>query len=196
MLLRAFPDAPLRRVHLGIDSTVFHPHSENRQKRIAYMPRRGLEDAQQVIAILNDRGLPEDWKLAPLEGLSHEAVADELRKSQIFLAFTRVEGFGLPAAEAMACGCYVIGNDGFAGREFFRSEFSTRIEAGDIVGFVDALEAAFGNVAVNPRWCLRVGEMAADFIHANYSPARERETVIALYADAIAAPHDGGSTSL
>lgn len=193
MLLRAFPDAPLRRVTLGIDPAIFHPRSNARRKRIAYMPRRGLEDAKQVMAVLHERGMPDGWEFCPLNGLSHEQVARELRKSQIFLAFTHAEGFGLPPAEAMSCGCYVIGNDGFAGREFFQTEFSTRIEAGDIIGYVDALEAAFENVAADPCWCTRLGQMAADYIHAHYSLAKERDSVIEVYADVLAASAQSGA---
>ena len=190
MLLRAFPEAPLRRVTLGIDPAVFHPRSSKRRKRIAYMPRRGLDDARQVMAMLHD-SMPDGWDFCPLNNLSHEEVAQELRNSQIFLAVTHAEGFGLPPAEAMACGCYVIGNDGFAGREFFRAEFSTRVESGDIVGFVDALEAAFENVAMDDRWCSRLGELAADYIHAHYSLEREQESVVTVYAEVL-----GGSFEL
>ena len=46
----------------------------------------------------------------------------------------------MPAAEAMACGSYVIGNHGQGGREFFLPEFSTAIEAGDTLAFARAVE--------------------------------------------------------
>ena len=50
---------------------------------------------------------------------SEAAVADILRESQVFLSFGHPEGFGLPPAEALACGCLVIGYHGGGGREYF-----------------------------------------------------------------------------
>jgi glycosyltransferase involved in cell wall biosynthesis len=190
MLERAFPAAPLQRVHLGIDERIFHPRGQQqRPRRIAYMPRRGREDARQVMAILQERGLPDGWEIVALDNLSHEDVAVELRKARIFLAFTKVEGFGLPPAEAMACGCHVIGNDGFAGREFFRPEFSTTIESGDITGFVDAIEAAIRLEAGEPGRCERLGRAASQFVLSEYSQSRERDDVVALYSNLFEAQH-------
>ena len=80
-----------------------------------------------------------------MQGLTHAQVAERLRASRIYLAFTHQEGFGLPAAEAMACGNYVIGNHGQAGREFFDSAFSMPIETGNMLGFARAVEAAVEN---------------------------------------------------
>lgn len=194
MLRRAFPGCPVRRVHLGIDAEMFHAAGRSRSRSIAYMPRRGREDARQVLAMLEGRGALAGWEVVSLDGLSHEAVATALRSTSIFLAFTRQEGFGLPAAEAMACGAYVIGNDGFGGREFFRPSFSTSIEAGDVVGFAEAVENTIEKERAEPGWCAVRGGWASRFVLGHYSLDRERQDVTSLYAQLLpVAPHRYGA---
>ncbi|PWK76875.1 glycosyltransferase family 1 protein [Aminobacter sp. AP02] len=182
MLARAFPDChPLHRVHLGLDEGLFYPAPGPRARRVAYMPRRGRNDALQVLAMLHARGALHGWEVVPLDGLSHAMVADQLRTTCLFLAFTHQEGFGLPSAEAMACGNYVIGNHGFSGREFFRPEFSTAIEAGDTLAFVRAVEEVLSRDNLDPGWCVARGRLAAKYIQSNYSVAAERNDVVDLY---------------
>lgn len=185
MLRNAFPECPIRRIHLSIDPTMFRLGKAPRPHRIAYMPRRGADDARQVLGLLQSRGTLDGWEIVALDGLTHGEVAAALRKTRIFLAFTRQEGFGLPAAEAMACGCYVVGNDGFGGREFFRPHFSSRIEAGDIVRFAEAVEHAVLVERTDPHWCSERGRRASRFVSREYSPQRERADVAALYAEVL-----------
>lgn len=187
MLRLAFPQCPLRRVHLGIDPALFGPGEEARPRRIAYMPRRSRDDAWQVLALLDARGALAGWEVAALDNLSHGEVAARLKSARIFLAFTRQEGFGLPAAEAMACGCYVVGNDGFGGGEFFRPGHCARVESGDIVGFAAAVEAALIAERAEPGWCAARGRRAARFVLEEYSLRRERDDVVGLYDDLLCA---------
>ena len=54
------------------------------------------------------------------------------------------EGFGLPVAEAMACGCAVVGYTGLGGRELFDLAagygLGTAVEPGDWLGCVQGVE--------------------------------------------------------
>jgi glycosyltransferase involved in cell wall biosynthesis len=183
MLACAFRGSPVQRVHLGIDPALFHPGKGARVPRIGYMPRRGRADARQVLHILRGRGVLEGWEVVPFDGLSHSEVAEQLRTTRIFLAFTHQEGFGLPAAEAMACGNYVIGNHGFAGREFFRPAFSAPVEAGDVMGFVRAVEETITKEREAPGWCEDRGAAASRFILDEYAPAREQHDVARIYTE-------------
>lgn len=185
MLRLAYPAAPLCRVHLGVDPALFAPAAAPRPQRIAYMPRRGQDDARQVLAILDARGVLDGWEIVTLDRLTHGEVAARLKTARIFLAFTRQEGFGLPPAEAMACGCYVIGNDGFAGGEFFHPQFCTRIETGDIAGFALAVEDAVRAERTEPGWCAARGREASRFVLQEYTPARERDDVASLYGELL-----------
>ena len=51
--------------------------------------------------------------------MSHHDVLQTLSSSALFLSFGHPEGFGLPVAEALACGTAVIGYSGLGGRELF-----------------------------------------------------------------------------
>jgi glycosyltransferase involved in cell wall biosynthesis len=185
MLQYGFPGADIVHMRLSIDPEVFYPSNGARPKRISYMPRRGNDDAVQVINLLRSRGALKEWEFVPLNGLSHFAVAEEFRQSRIFMAFTRQEGFGLPAAEAMACGCYVVGNHGFGGAEFFHPDFAAPVETGDIVGFANAVEQAVVNDDNESGWCQQRGAAAARYITATYSPPQEAQQVCATYLELL-----------
>ncbi|WP_235777027.1 glycosyltransferase family 4 protein [Rhizobium mesoamericanum] len=181
MLRYAYPGCRLERIHLGIDTDLFYPGGASRSRRIAYMPRRGQDDATQVLEILRARGVLDGWEIAALDGLSHRQVAEELRRSRIFLAFTHQEGFGLPAAEAMACGCYVIGNHGFGGREFFQAEICSPVQVGDVLHFAQSVERIIAIENKTDGWCAQKGELASKAIAEVYSQARERDDVLRLF---------------
>jgi glycosyltransferase involved in cell wall biosynthesis len=181
MLRFAFPMIEVQRIHLGIDETLFYNDPAPRGKRITYMPRRGGDDLSQVMELLNNRGALTGWDVVPLDGLSHEVVASNLRTSRIFLAFTYQEGFGLPAAEAMACGNFVIGYHGHGGREFFQNNFSAAVETGDVLSFARRVEAAISHSAHGSSSPRSQGRRAAEFIKSNYPMKREIEDVIRIY---------------
>lgn len=181
LLSYAFERVPVHRVHLGIDPTIFHPGDRPRDRRIAYMPKKGGADAEMVLHLLRGRGMLDGWEILPLEGLTHTEVAELLRTTRIFLSFSYHEGFGLPSAEAMACGNYVIGYHGFGGREFFLPEFSAPIKTGDILSFARAVEDAIVRDGANPSWCLDQGRTASAFVLDKYSLERERNEVVNAY---------------
>ena len=58
-----FPDLPVDRIRLGIDSSLFFPPSEGKRKSLAFMPRRNRQELVQLLRILGLRRA-----LAGLEG--------------------------------------------------------------------------------------------------------------------------------
>lgn len=187
LLSYAFPHLRLYRIHLGIDPSRFHPSESARARRICYMPRRGREDAELVLNLLAQRRTLGDWTVKPLDRLPHVEVGQLLRTSRLFLSFSYQEGFGLPVAEAMACGNYVIGYHAYGGRELFRPDFSAAIEPGDVLGFCRAIEQAVTNDRFDETWCLKRGVAASRFVLENYSIARERTDVLDTYAKLLTA---------
>jgi hypothetical protein len=177
----SFERIPVHRVHLGIDPALFHPGDGVRKRRIAYMPRRGKVDAENLLNLLRARRALDGWEVVSLNGLTHVEIADQLQTTRIFLSFGYQEGFGLPPAEAMACGNYVIGYHGFGGKEYFLPEFSAPIATGDILSFANAVENAVIHDGADSSWCLEKGRAAAAFIRAEYTLERERNEVVSIY---------------
>ena len=181
------PSANVARVHYSIDPSRFFPGAQRHRPVIGYMPRRGLDEARQVLGILHGRGVLRGWEVRPLEHLSEDQVAEQLRSTTIFLSLAYQEGFGLPGAEAMACGAYAIGFHGFAGREYLLPAFSHPVEPGDVLGFARAVAAAIECEALEPGWCQSRGAAAAKFVAAEYSPDHERRDVVETYSALLGA---------
>ncbi|MGO8745653.1 MAG: glycosyltransferase [Thermoguttaceae bacterium] len=176
-LRHAFPEIRVYRYRYGIDPGLFSPRFP-KQKKLCYMPRKNVGDALQVINLLKFRGALEGWTVQPIDGMSPPQVAEVMRQSAFFLSFGHPEGFGLPPAEAMACGCVVVGYHGRGGREYFRPEFSYPIEMGDILGFAQTLENLLREFDRSPEGLETAGRRAAEFIHS-YCPLEQEASRVA-----------------
>ncbi len=141
------------------------------------MPRKLSHDISQVIKILQLKGIDSSWNLIPIENKSEREVAKIMRESAIFLSFNHREGFGLPPAEAMACGCIVVGYKGRGGEEYFNPEFSYSIEEGDIIGYVNKIIYVIGLFETHLDLVTSQRKQASDFILTNYSIANEIDDV-------------------
>jgi glycosyltransferase involved in cell wall biosynthesis len=127
------------------------------------------------------RGCLERWEPVEINDLSESATAEALRTSSIFLSFSEQEGFGLPPAEAMASGCYVVGYTGLAGREYFDAAICTPVEEGNVLAFAMAVEQAMGRYEADPRAFRQIGLSAAARINARYSRQALREDLTSFY---------------
>lgn len=183
-LRHAFPGLAVYRTRTALDRSLYHPEVR-KQPRVAFMPRRRPEDAQQVLSILRCRGALDGWAVAPIEGVSQAEAARGLRESTVFLSFGHPEGFGLPAAEAMACGCVVVGYHGNGGREFFTPEHGFPVGAGDIVGFATAAERVLRALRRDAAAFRELTGRASAFVRSAYSPEREREDVTGCWRELL-----------
>lgn len=180
----SFPNLRIFRIFLGINDKMFH-YTEKKKQRICYMPRKLGDDVQQVIHILKQKEALKDWEFIAIDNKTEQEVAQMMKESIIFLSFSHREGFGLPPAEAMACGCYVIGYHGEGGKEFFYPEFSISIDNGDIIGFVKKIEEIVYLYEKNPQEILQKGKQASDFILNRYSFDNEEYSVINVWENIL-----------
>lgn len=157
-------------IHNSINEKLFF-YSKEKIKQIAYMPRRNTEDIQIVISTIRERGKLKEWTFSPIENVCEVEVGRKMRESSLFLSFSDREGFGMPPAEAMACGCSVIGYHGQGGREYFKRPYAYPIESGDILHFVQTIE----DIALNQDSLVEERKLASEFILQNYSQKREKE---------------------
>jgi glycosyltransferase involved in cell wall biosynthesis len=177
----AFPGLRVLRLRYGIDTKLFAPRGPKR-RLVAYLPRKNADHAGQVLALLRLRGALAGYELAAVDGRPPEEVAAVLRASAVFLSFGFPEGFGLPAAEAMACGCVAVGYHGGGGKEFWRRDFSYPVEVGDVVGFARAAEEVLRGLREAPRLFERKAEAAAAFIRERYSLEHEEGDIVRAWA--------------
>jgi glycosyltransferase involved in cell wall biosynthesis len=186
-LLRfAFPDLKVSIVGNSIDPEMFYPAAELSAKRLAMMPRKRSEDAEQILRLLADR--LDGWEILIIENASERETAAMLRSAPIFLALGKREGFGLPAAEAMACGCYVVGFTGFGGRDVFDPAFSKPVEDGDVLAAAREVAASLRRYERDPAAVREDGAHAAERIRERYSMERQARDLVAFYARLGCAP--------
>ncbi|MFC0540226.1 glycosyltransferase [Kutzneria chonburiensis] len=122
MLRRALPGFEPHLVPNVIDAELFRPGAE-RIRRVAWMSRKRPMESTLLRRLLRSDPRSQGVELHDINGVSHEEVARVLGETSVFIALgsPEGEGFGLPAAEAMAAGCLVTGYTGGGGAELFDS---------------------------------------------------------------------------
>ena len=139
----AIADSRLSRIVNAIEP-IFSP-SDTKKRCFHWMPRKNPEHVRAIIHSLlhYPPSFSEGWTGSPLQNLSHSDVALRLNEALLFISFGHPEGFGLPIAEAMASGCWVVGYSGGGGRELFSYGASTEVYFGDWPGFMSSLRHVF-----------------------------------------------------
>ena len=96
----AFPEvsAQIIEVRYSIAADLFYP-AHNKDNIITYMPRKLPHHSSNVVSFLRLQHL-DNWTIMPIDKMTESEVAATLRRSKIFLAFSELEGFGLPPVEA------------------------------------------------------------------------------------------------
>lgn len=182
----AFPGLRVEPVADAVDTAVFHPAEEQPQRRLALMPRKRRQEAAEIVRLLGAR--LDGWELTAIEGASERQTAAALRAAPLFLALGRREGFGMPAAEAMASGCYVVGFPGFGGRELFDPAWARAVEDGDVLAAARELGQAMARYEENPEAVRALGERARRHATSRFSLERQRDDVLRFHRFLMEAP--------
>lgn len=177
-------DKPVYRVRYGIDKNVFS-FQANKKKQIAFMPRKLREDSEQILNILNIRGVLKGWEIISIQGMNEEKVAEVLKESAIFLSLNHREGFGMPPAEAMACGCIVVGYAGQGGAEYFLPEITYKVQQRNITEFTEILEQVILEFESNPKKFKKMSFEASKFIQKEYSMKQEAESITKVWQEIL-----------
>lgn len=194
-------------IHNGIDTETFQPrpHISPRAFRImttasADQPLKGLRYLLEAVAKLKPRypeiellvvgklkeGGQTEKLLATLNlkesvqfvsGITTDAMVDLYAQASVVVSPSLYEGFGLPAGEAMACGCAVISSDGGALPEVV-GDAGLVVPAGDSHVLAEALDRVLsddvlrkslqvkGRQRILERFCWKVA--AREFTHYYY----------------------------
>ena len=162
-----------------------------KERLIALMPRRRREDLLGTVGLLQRSGRLGDWRILLIDDMTQEEVAAALGRSAIFLFGAEREGFGLPGAEAMASGCYVVGYTGDGAKEYLLPAHSAVIPESDVVTMADRTLEAMRTFDEDPDAFAATTARARAFVTERYAAARVRdrldEAFGALLADGSAA---------
>ena len=141
-------------VRNGLEIDLCRPRGK-KSRRMAAMPRKNQKDMAVVRALLQQQPWMDKWEWVEIAGQSHDGVLEQLQSCALFLSFGHPEGFGLPVAEAMACGCAVVGYSGLGGRELFELGVSygtvEEVAVGDWLGMLRAAERIDRQLTADPE---------------------------------------------
>ncbi|GAA1439099.1 hypothetical protein GCM10009641_46020 [Mycobacterium cookii] len=189
-LRRACHDGfPVHNVPVQIEDW-FQPTTKER--RIALMPRRRREDLLGAVQLIRRSGRLGDWEIVLIDGMTQQQVADELGRAAIFLFGAEREGVGLPGAEAMASGCYVVGFTGDGAKEYMLPQHSSVIADSDVVDMCDRTLEAMAWFEEDRGLFDQRAAQAREWVRHRHSGEVVRERLRTAF-DAITAP---GSSSL
>lgn len=175
----AFPRLHVERVILSINPSVFkYVPWQQKKRQICFMTRKNTDDLIQVLNIVSPRLSPHGWIFVPIQGLSEIDVARIMGESMLFLSFNHPEGLSLSNLEALACGCYLIGYSGRAGREYFPFTSSIEVEVGDIVSFCKQVEVFASQVAFAEKFIPSLTKESSEYVLSCYSSELEKQSVL------------------
>lgn len=142
------------------------------------------KDMKVVPPIVWRRGLTRVVEYIPR--LSTDELVALYNRAQIVVSPSLYEGFGLPAAEAMACGAAVIATTAGAFPEFIdHGRTGILVPPGDAA----ALAAAIKSLLADPARCAQLGHAASAHIRTNFTWSRTAQRTLEVYEDVLARSH-------
>ena len=204
------PRAHIRVILDGVETEIFRPlpdvatdpnhmlfvgNSEDRNKGIRYLLKalrllRG--DVPYHLTVVHHPGSKTAPRLANqlglqgrvtfLENLATPDLVDAYNRAQLLVSPSLYEGFGLPAAEAQACGTPVVATTAGALSDIVEDGVSgLLVPPGD----VEALARAIRALLEDPGRCRDMGEAGAHRIRERFSWQRTAEETLALYSEVL-----------
>lgn len=204
------PREGIRAIHDGVETEVFQPlddvqpvpnqvlfvgNSEDRNKGIRYLLkalqrlRSEVPFHLRVVHHPASRGAPRmvqelglHGRVTFLEQLSTDELVREYNSAQLLVSPSLYEGFGLPAAEAQACGAPVIATSAGALPEIVEDGVTGMIVP---PGNSAALAKAIAALIEQPDRCREMGAAGAKRIRERFSWRRTAEETYDLYQEVI-----------
>lgn len=136
----------LFRLNNPIDTSLFTP-TFPKQPIISFMTRKHRPHSRIILSLVESLDSYRDgnWQTIGIENCSLQAVSVHMKRSFLFLSFGFPEGFGLPLAESLACGCRLVGYDGVGGKEIFSAasvfDCAKSVPIYDFTQYVDSVDS-------------------------------------------------------
>lgn len=142
----------------------------HKKKQITYFKRKRHLEAELLPNLLSRSEVFADWSFVEIKDMTEDEVVKTLSDSLIFLSFSSREGFGLPAAEAMAAGCLVVGYTGVGGEEYFTKDVAFPVPDSDIIAFAKTVETVAQEYEKDPKRLDVMRHAATERVLNHYSP--------------------------
>ncbi|MEX0786671.1 MAG: glycosyltransferase family 4 protein [Dehalococcoidia bacterium] len=204
------PDEHIRVIYDGVDPDIFYPldtiepepgrilfvgHTEDKNKGFRFLlealrlvrdkapfhlyvvHRPGSREAPRLIQEMGLQG-----KATSLEQLTTDELVEQYNRAQLLVSPSLYEGFGLPAAEALACGTPVVATTAGALPEIVEDGVSgLLVPPGEGAPLAQAILA----LLADPGLCRTMGEAGARRVRELFSWQRTAEETLALYEEVI-----------
>jgi hypothetical protein len=180
----AFPSLPSYRVTWSLNTKCFK-YQKEKKPIVSFMPRKNSDHAKHLINLLKFNVDLKDIEIVEIENKTEEEVSLLLRESLVFLSFGYPEGLPLPPAEAMACGCLVVGYHGNGAKEYMKPEFSYPFEIWDTVGMAKAIKSILSDYKNNDLPYQEKGRKASDYISQQYSKEIEKDFLVSAWKNIL-----------
>lgn len=138
LLGKLHPELNLYKIPMWIDTDVYAPKPP-RTISVAWMPRKRTFESQIIRRMLTLRDPAGNWTIEEIGNVSERVVGEILGRTSVFVALGVLEGFGLPAAEALAAGCFVVGYPAGGGEEIFDGPGAWRVSEPDPTSVADVV---------------------------------------------------------
>jgi hypothetical protein len=139
-LAGVFPEFAHKIVRVKYSVDVMRFSVGEKRLKATYMPRKQPLHANNLVPWLA-RQYPQ-WEFQPIHGMHEDQVAEHLKSSRVFLAFSDFEGCPVPPLEAALCGNVVVGYPGWGGREYWEAPNFLPVHMGDIREFAERFRRA------------------------------------------------------
>jgi glycosyltransferase involved in cell wall biosynthesis len=162
------------------------PPVSGKIEQVVAMPRkRPLEHdfIKHVFTLRHPHLADIPWRA--IENLTHREVLEMLSRSTIFLSLQRFEGFGLPALEAMAAGCLVVGFAGDGGWDYANSTNGSWVQDDALEAVADSIAAAVAGLRGAEPSALEMIE-AGKATAARHGPEPRRLALIGYFEKLLA----------
>lgn len=203
------PRERLRVVYNGIDTSIFHPPQKNRrvENRLLTVTSgniavKGLNYLLEAVAVLRQQhpvelvvigkgaDNPNVQKLVSNLGIkdyvkftgevSTEELAKQYRSAAVVVVPSTYEGFGLPAAEAMACGAPVVATTAGALPEVV-ADAGLLVPPGDVKALVDSISSLLHNEEKRRS----LGEAGHKRVAQNFNWRTAAKRTLDVYSEAL-----------
>ena len=164
----------------GIDRQLFHAPAV-KHRRVVFLCRKHVDHARKVALMASQQPKLKNLCFQELPRMQHEDVASALQEALLFLSCGHPEGFGLPLAEAIACGCLVVGYHGLAGRDFALPHMHV-VEFGDLLGLLKGVEQELTRFDAAPEAVIQERLAASEAILQTYSLKAEIDCCLRTWA--------------